>query len=553
MPVRLLPAATASDPFASVQPAPAIADPFVATESATSMTSEDPFSSGGTTKRTVDHGAQREVQLAALREAEPLSYYWALEDGRKWLLRKGEWLSDDSERTLGENELHAGEPEPLYRAFEPFVGDANMAAARFGNPYSRANADWEKRGRAVLEAELATRGAAHPCTGNYPLPSDADDETVAVESDEALSWIHPMQQQIVRLHATSRRAEGEAYAYWQGVADADMAETQQSLTESRAETAQVKVENDQLINRLDSDAERHSSEVEQYTSQLQQLRTALQEKTDEVNLNAMKLNAMKLNVMPAAANAGRGKGVHALTRSLDVNRIFFDYFDRGYQMFLEGEDDTSELEDQMLMLIEAKMSSVKQDIEMLTAANTGLADEVHAMTSGETPLQRATAINAELLADQEKFSKHYKKLLNYHAHISAQLEKNTDEHLAGEVELVQLKQEIEAAEVTISQQTVPVADIKRMRSEQTKLERELKLVKEQKSAADQQLYDTNAKLSWRLDRAKTMSDYHAARMNTRALSRKQSDAVAEATARRERAEEEQLAIAEARFERRYVR
>ena len=183
----------------------------------------------------------------------------------------------------------------------------------------------------------------------------------------------------------------------------------------------------------------------------------------------------------------------------DVNKIFFDYLARAYQMFLAGEDDTSELEDQLAMMIESKTSSVKQDIEMLTAANAGLGDEVHALTSGETPLQKARAINAELLADQEKFSKHYKDLSNYHAKISAQLEKNTDEHLAGEAELAQLKQEIEAAKVTISKQTVSVADVKRMRSEQTDLERELKLVKEQKSAADQQLYDTSAKLNRKLE------------------------------------------------------
>jgi len=183
----------------------------------------------------------------------------------------------------------------------------------------------------------------------------------------------------------------------------------------------------------------------------------------------------------------------------DVNKIFFDYLARAYQMFLAGEDNTSDLEDQLSMMIEAKTSSVKQDIESLTEANAGLGEEVGALTTGETPLQKAKAINAELLADQEKFSKHYKDLSNYHAKISAQLEKNTEEHLAGEQELAQIKQEIEAAKETISKQPFNPADVKRMRSEQAELERELKLVKEQKSAADQQLYDTSQKLNRKLE------------------------------------------------------
>jgi len=132
------------------------------------------------------HDGEREAQLAALAEVEPL-YFWALEHALnkkpKWVLRKGEWLSDDSERTLGENELRVEEPLPMYRAFEPFVGDASAAAARFGNPYLRANKNWEKRGRMALEAELAARGAAHLCTGNCPPPSD--DEEMVESGEEA--------------------------------------------------------------------------------------------------------------------------------------------------------------------------------------------------------------------------------------------------------------------------------------------------------------------------------------------------------------------------------
>ena len=133
-----------------------------------------------------EHVDEREAQHTVLAETEPL-YFWALEyainQKPKWVLRKGEWLEADSARTLGENELRVDEPLPLYRAFEPFVGDASAAAARFGNPYLRANKNWEKRGRMALEAELAARGAAHLCTGNCPPPSD--DEEMVESGEEA--------------------------------------------------------------------------------------------------------------------------------------------------------------------------------------------------------------------------------------------------------------------------------------------------------------------------------------------------------------------------------
>ena len=54
------------------------------------------------------------------------------------------------------------------------------------------------------------------------------------------------------------------------------------------------------------------------------------------------------------------------------------------------------------MMIDSKNSSVKQEIETLTAANLELNEKVQALTSGETPLQKAQIINQELLADEKK-------------------------------------------------------------------------------------------------------------------------------------------------------
>ena len=123
-----------------------------------------------------EHVDEREAQLTALAEAEPL-YFWALEyaidQKPKWVLRKYVYAQGRvAPSRLGtharreQSNLRVDEPLPLYRAFKPFVGDASAAAARFGNPYLRANKNWVKRRRMALEAQLAARGAAHLCTGN---------------------------------------------------------------------------------------------------------------------------------------------------------------------------------------------------------------------------------------------------------------------------------------------------------------------------------------------------------------------------------------------------
>ena len=151
------------------------------------------------------------------------------------------------------------------------------------------------------------------------------------------------------------------------------------------------------------------------------------------------------------------------------------------------------------MIFEAKNASVKQDLETLTAANAELHEKLLELTTGETPLEKQRSINAELLADEKKFKTHFEGLSEYRSKISASLAKAQTESTSQEAELAQLLQEIEAAKETISKQAYNPADVKRMRSEQDDLERELQLSKEQKDVHNQQLYDTSQKLNKKLE------------------------------------------------------
>ena len=83
---------------------------------------------------------------------------------------------------------------------------------------------------------------------------------------------------------------------------------------------------------------------------------------------------------------------------------------RRYSLFLAGEDDLSALEEQIAFLFESKNASLKQDITSLATANDDLSRQLTDLTSGETPLQRAKAHNADLQSDTAKFEKHISDL-----------------------------------------------------------------------------------------------------------------------------------------------
>ena len=94
----------------------------------------------------------------------------------------------------------------------------------------------------------------------------------------------------------------------------------------------------------------------------------------------------------------------------DGNKMFLDYLQRGYALFLQGTDDLSELEEQIAFTFETKNASLHSDIASLSQANAELSQQHTALTEGETPLVHAKRKNGDLLADAAKFEKHIANL-----------------------------------------------------------------------------------------------------------------------------------------------
>ena len=70
-------------------------------------------------------------------------------------------------------------------------------------------------------------------------------------------------------------------------------------------------------------------------------------------------------------------------------KMFFEYLQEGYALFLRGEDDLSPLEERIAFTFEAKNSSLQSDIASLSAANDELSKEHTSLTDGLTPLHLA--------------------------------------------------------------------------------------------------------------------------------------------------------------------
>jgi len=174
----------------------------------------------------------------------------------------------------------------------------------------------------------------------------------------------------------------------------------------------------------------------------------------------------------------------------DGNKVFMEYLSKAYQLFLAGEDDMSQLEEQIQFQFETKNASLSHDVETLTATNAELSVAVHELTAGDTPLQTAQRLNNDFRSDTAKFEKHINDLQDHRSRVADRLREAEASNSAKQQELAEKTAEIEKYRETISKQELTPADVSRMTSERDTLEHELAQLKEQKNNLNQQLWDS---------------------------------------------------------------
>jgi kinetochore protein NDC80 len=133
-------------------------------------------------------------------------------------------------------------------------------------------------------------------------------------------------------------------------------------------------------------------------------------------------------------------------------RMFLDYLQKGYALFLSGQDDMSSLEEQIAFTFESKNASLHKDIEALTAANAELSREHAVHTARPSPLEAEKKTNDDLRSDQHKFEKHIADLHEHRTKVSARLQAVRAEAAERQAELAALVSENGAHRETIAAQ-----------------------------------------------------------------------------------------------------
>lgn len=183
-------------------------------------------------------------------------------------------------------------------------------------------------------------------------------------------------------------------------------------------------------------------------------------------------------------------------------KMFLDYLEKGYKLFLSGEDDLSPLEEEVALTFESKNAGLNADIEKLTKANELLSVQVKEFVddNGKTPLQAEQESARLLEEDKNKYSKHMKTLQEHKAKLCDQLQLRTGESTTCRNDLAALRAEIEQHKATVAAQDLTPADVRRMHDERTHLEKEVESLQAQKDALSKQLWDEQTAQQRTIDR-----------------------------------------------------
>ena len=180
----------------------------------------------------------------------------------------------------------------------------------------------------------------------------------------------------------------------------------------------------------------------------------------------------------------------------DGNKMFFDYLQKGYGLFLKATDEEldsgeymNELEEEIQSTFDMKNAALQQDIDTLTKANDDLRRQHSELTDGDTPLQKAQSQYRDLVSDEAKFTKHIASLNEHKAKVSDKLATESTEHDTKSNELATLLAEIEQHKATVAAQEMTPADVRRMKDETAHLEGELSSLKAQREALSKQLWE----------------------------------------------------------------
>ncbi|KAJ1679962.1 kinetochore-associated Ndc80 complex subunit ndc80 [Spiromyces aspiralis] len=185
-----------------------------------------------------------------------------------------------------------------------------------------------------------------------------------------------------------------------------------------------------------------------------------------------------------------------LSEGEDMNqyaeRAFHEYLTKSYPLWLNGEDETPDLEAELAGQLDDKNEHVVKENEQIETKLKELETELHRLQSIESPLVQHEREKANLMSDKVKLSNYIHKIELKRQKLSDRVAYLRDLYGNAEKERAQLEAERDEVKAIVDSQEVSTQDVDRMQAEREQLYNtlegiQLKIQEAEKSAWDQEM------------------------------------------------------------------
>ncbi|XP_067051748.1 kinetochore protein NDC80 homolog isoform X2 [Acropora muricata] len=173
------------------------------------------------------------------------------------------------------------------------------------------------------------------------------------------------------------------------------------------------------------------------------------------------------------------------------DKFFFSYLDKGYAAFMAGQelDELGEYDNEFVQNIRSRNAAMLDGMEDLVKENMVLEEELNALESDSSRLQKLSERKTTLISDREKF-------INYVGDLGKHKKQLEDVNSQLTEELQGLKMEEEAAmqensmlQNTLNNQELSAADVERMKHEKRELQKTVEQLEKNRDYFDQQIWE----------------------------------------------------------------
>ena len=200
-----------------------------------------------------------------------------------------------------------------------------------------------------------------------------------------------------------------------------------------------------------------------------------------------------------------GAGEEFEQETAGENEIFFDYLEKAYMAFLAGDDDFQHLEDDLAAGFQARNTEITAATARLQEGKRQQEAELAELEGKPSPLEQLTQNKTEFTQDIQKFNDLIVNLTAHLKKVQSRLQKLKAENASKDEELVHLTATVTRMQKIKEEQEMTPADVERINSARTKLDRQLHQTTGRKEELDQQTWKQEMALTKLLEETEAVA------------------------------------------------